>query len=92
MQDHDILSISIFIYLPIFLILFGRLGNFPYICTVINSLKNINMKEIEILIKNYKKVIEDKRKFVPVTNAQRLITATQVCTLEQVLKELEKIK
>lgn len=49
------------------------------------------MKEIEILIKTYKKVIEDKKKFVPVTDAQRLITATQVCTLEQVVKELEKI-
>jgi len=50
------------------------------------------MEEITALIKTYKKVIEDKKKFVPVTNAQRIITATQVCTLEQVVKELEKLK
>lgn len=49
------------------------------------------MEEIKALIKNYNKVIEDKRKFVPTTNAQRLIAATQVCTLEQVVKELQKL-
>jgi hypothetical protein len=49
------------------------------------------MEEIKSLIKNYKKVIEDKKKFVTTTEAQRIITATQVCTLEQVVKELEKL-
>lgn len=68
------------------------MGNVHYICCVINSLKNIKMNEIELLIKNYKKVIEDKRTCATTTNAQRLIAATQVCTLEQVVKELEKIK
>lgn len=49
------------------------------------------MEEIALLIKGYKRVIEDKKKFVVKTEAQRLIIATQVCTLEQVVKELEKL-
>jgi len=50
------------------------------------------MEEIKTLIKNYKKVIEDKKTCATTTNAQRIIAATQVCTLEQVVKELEKLK
>jgi hypothetical protein len=49
------------------------------------------MKEIEVLIENYEKVIEARKKVAITTDAIRIMIATQICTFEAVIKDLKKL-